>query len=97
MENENKSLATKIVDKLAEFEHVDVGYQIDIPQIGHIGFYAKNEEQDVVMNSDGDTEKRSVAVKTTKDEARKLAIDDITNRLDNDEIVLSDDWASSNL
>ena len=96
-------LATKIVEKFAEYEQIDNGAQlVRVPIIGHQAAYFKTEKQDVVIGGnrkDGttDTEEQDVIVDTSEAFAKKQAIADIARKLEKEEIVLSDTWAEDNL
>jgi hypothetical protein len=97
-EKSNIELATKIVENLAKFEQAEpYGYVVTVDQIGHAATYVNFGEEEYRLNSDGDTGTRMVAIETSEDEARQMAINDIAAQLDDERIVLSGDWESNNL
>lgn len=96
-------LATKIVEKFAEYEQLDDGIQlVRVPIIGHQAQYFKTEKQEVAITGNREegtteTEEQDVIVDTSEEFAKKQAIADIARKLEKEEIVLSDTWAEDNL
>lgn len=106
MSKENTQLAEKIVNQLAELEPITMGhgFTVRVPHIGYRFDHVKTEKVEIADRDrdgqpikDGETTVVDKSVKTTETEAKKMAIANIAKQLDDGEIELSDDWASTNL
>lgn len=94
-----KKIARQIVE-MGQITKVEDGHGwiVDVTNIvGHRGLYAKSKQVERNTTTvDGEKITDTVYQRTTKQQAMDMAIDDITDKITNNEIVLSDTWSDEN-
>lgn len=88
MQNDNKQLATKIIEQKADITHNDMEYDFNLIDVLGRRFQVPKQVTG---------EKEGEVVKVTKAEAVEQAIDLLAGELDSGELDLAANWATNNL